>query len=582
MPASPIAAADAAPVFTINSFDREGPQATIQLLADAGLFASDDARGAVLLAKRINHALYSDFSKEGLPAERLATIRAVQEKFRPLVAGKDPQALAKDGTLAELLDSYMSFLVSRSSDRLARLTEGKLAGQDEHNAAVLSQLIARERRKLKNLVGEQATYRNGGDYLAQQAASIAPCLKEQRYLPLGRLVAASGLVKDAASPEAAADMVSDVVGLSVARSVLQLREAFRPLAALDASASEEDRATRMQLIALELRQGTQPLAAQFAFEPEGTELDRLVALKTLLSAQLNAAFTQEGLTPPQAIALEKEARRVTDSYAQAALSLSYHYLAEGAGKDDARIGQLQQNLKKTMDASGIVLLSKNDALVRAAKLAQASANDLLLAAGNNEPQAAQVRVLAKAAGVPVERVPLAPESQLVAVRLSDPADFHHLIDASFAQRVASRGAELVRRAGVAVGMALALAFLPADGQAAPVREQLFARDSAQARAHFGEPQRKACMAALTARYGNAYRPLRAPAFDEGVSQVVYDTLFWTAGDRALARGVAFSAPLEPNGGGAPATLLCYFALQPRGLALQNSFVLPAPLQLAGR
>ena len=108
----------------IDSASRFGAQRTVQLLADAGVFADDDTRGAVLIAKRINHALFGDFSKEGLSDALLGQVRTMQEKYRQAISATPYEQLVENGQLNALLVEYINFLLERSREQRKRPERG--------------------------------------------------------------------------------------------------------------------------------------------------------------------------------------------------------------------------------------------------------------------------------------------------------------------------------------------------------------------------------------------------------------------------------------------------------------------------
>ena len=192
-------------------------------------------------------------------------------------------------------------------------------------------------------------------------------------------------------------------------------------------------ATRCNVIALAERQATQPLSSLFEFEPENERLDRVTALRTLLSAQLHQAFSEDNLTQPQQIALEKAAQALTRDYAQVAMSLAWHYLNEGPAANDARVRTLRDNFKKEMEQGGIALIANEpEAIDKARKLARASAEDLLVTAKGDEKLRTMITALAKAAGDSVG-TPLTAKPQLIGMEI-DESDFTRRVTRKFLAR----------------------------------------------------------------------------------------------------------------------------------------------------
>jgi hypothetical protein len=567
--------ADAAAT-VIDFSSRSGPQRTVQMLGDAGVFVDDDARGAVLLAKRINHGLFGDFSREELSAPLREKIQLLQQQYRSAIgSAADYGALAESGQLNQLLDEYMSFLVERSREKLTRLKEGKLAAADEKNPAILLQMIEKEQQKMNALIREQATYSHGPDYTKGMLKRVEPLVRLERYLPLGKLVIKSGLVKDAA-PEAAADLVSDVLGVAAARHIRMLAGHFECVDALAAQPDSDESRVRCQAVALAVRQATQPLSSLFEFEPENAELDRIVALRTLLSAQLHRAFSEEELTQPQQMALEKAAHSLTRDYTQIALSLACHYMSEGAAQDDARVKKIQANLQREMEQAGIALIDPAEAMDKARKLARASAEDLLVAAKGDARLAGMIETLAKAAGDPVERLPLQPRAQLIGVELDDPADFTRIVTRRYlshlqAEQERALGQTSYTHAGI-IPLLMLIAGAVLLSLMRPAFATQYETDRQAVLAAFAPSHKADCLSAFGKRYRQQFSAPGELVFSDLVSQSAYDTLFWNGSSRQ--RGVVFAASVKDARAGSPATLMCYYALTDGGIALQSAFVVP--------
>jgi hypothetical protein len=430
-PATTTVNIDASAVFDTSM--RSGTTPTIQALADAGLFKSDDARTKVLLAKRLNRLKNGIFSKgseeAGLGEATFNQITNLQRDFRADLANNSFEHLLESGKLNAALESYTQFLIARSQEKLQRLTSGKLTA-DEANPAALMQLIGREQKKLEMLQGEHDTYRGSPDFTRQMLRDVKDLVTSDKYMTTSELVKQSGLVEG--SQDRVADMVSDVQALVEARRIKLLARQFRMVDNIAANPDSPEARVRSLAVSMAARQATQPLAALHEFEAEGTDRDRVVALKLLLEAQIHEAFSQPR-SHDQLVQLEKDTGKLAHTYAQVALSLAHHYLESGAAAGDPRVQKMKENVKAEIAREELQLMPPDQAIAEAAKLARASAQDLLLAAQGNEANVEMVRKLATAAGV-AEAQSLTPDSQLVAKVISE-GDTHHIVATQYLQRL---------------------------------------------------------------------------------------------------------------------------------------------------
>lgn len=124
---------------------------------------------------------------------------------------------------------------------------------------------------------------------------------------------------------------------------------------------------------------------------------------------------------------------------------------------------------------------------------------------------------------------------------------------------------------------LCLAYPAFAGSEPVLRQQLFESDKAAALAGFDAAQKQACLKAFDSRYQSHYTLIGALAFDEPLSQGVYDRLFWK-GEGSLHRGLAFTGFVTDSAGAKAGKLVCYYATTDYRLDFQGAYLLPLPAQ----
>jgi hypothetical protein len=103
--------------------------------------------------------------------------------------------------------------------------------------------------------------------------------------------------------------------------------------------------------------------------------------------------------------------------------------------------------------------------------------------------------------------------------------------------------------------------------------QFFEMDKAKAHADFDRTQEQACLKAFTLRYHSQYTLNSALTFDERLSQIAYDQLYWK-GEGTFHRGLIFTGSVTDWSGGRPGTLVCYYATTDSRLDFQSAYVMP--------
>lgn len=107
-----------------------------------------------------------------------------------------------------------------------------------------------------------------------------------------------------------------------------------------------------------------------------------------------------------------------------------------------------------------------------------------------------------------------------------------------------------------------------------LRQQLFEMDKASALANFDKEQKQACIKAFNSRYESQYNLRDNLAFNEPMSLVAYDKLFWKGGGN-LQRGLLFTAAVNDKAGAKAGNLICYYAIIDSRLDFQSAYMLPS-------
>ncbi len=402
---------------TVIDLSLFGELRTIQALRNSGVIADDATQTELGLVKALNHAARADYSRE--PGVIGSAMPAIQQEFRGKLNAVGYTNMVETGGFNDLLDKKLDVLVRASMEKLQHLDgkDGTPLTADENNPDRWSELRRKEEAKRDKYSMERDYYAKHPDVIKDVARKYQALLQEDKYLPIGKIVAKSGAA--GSDPAAADDLVHDVMGVQNARGVKLLAKHFVDDATLAAyEAKPEENAVRITALAHNVAKATQPLTALREFEAEQPDLDRIVALKTLTSVQLHHAMSQER-APEQVATVERKARQQLAETTQAAMSLAYDFLGEGAASGDKRAQTIRENLKAEAEKDGITLLAIDEAKALAAKLARASAEDLLQAAQHNEAMAANITTLARAAGVNVDAQALQPAPALIGTDILD-------------------------------------------------------------------------------------------------------------------------------------------------------------------
>ncbi len=110
----------------------------------------------------------------------------------------------------------------------------------------------------------------------------------------------------------------------------------------------------------------------------------------------------------------------------------------------------------------------------------------------------------------------------------------------------------------------------ADARQESAKVASFERDKLLAESAFGDSQQQACLTAFSNRYTSDYQLASELSFNESLSALAYDTLYW----KDSPHGLLFSGQLRHPSTQQSATLLCYYAIRQNQLDFQAAYVLP--------
>ncbi len=120
---------------------------------------------------------------------------------------------------------------------------------------------------------------------------------------------------------------------------------------------------------------------------------------------------------------------------------------------------------------------------------------------------------------------------------------------------------------------------PAFADETNARQKLFDMDKDTALSSFDATQQQACLKAFNTRYKAEYTIDGTLAFDEPLSKVVYDRLFWK-GQGNFQRGLIFAATVNDRTGSKAGNLMCYYSTTDSRLDFQSAYVLPVQMKQA--
>lgn len=411
-PQEQVSSAEAA-VIDLALFDNN--LRTIQALRNSGIVTDDATQADLLVVKRINHAMFGDYA--GAHERTEAAMDVLQKDFAQKRKSLAFGQLVENAEFNKLLDGYLAALANDSALKIRHLDNDVLAA-DEATPARFNELRAKEVARQQKYQMEQKYYRENPDVVKNVARKYQAILETEQFLPTGKIVAKSGVVKG--DQNFVDDIVSDVLSVVAARSLKTLGKNFANDEAL-ARYNAEPQANKVRIAALaeKIENSTQPLSSLREIENETPELDRINALKTLLSVQLHYAMSQDR-SSEQVAAVEQKARDLVKQATQVSMSLAYDYLGKGPSASDPRTQKIRANLKAEMDKDGVAVLpleGENGALAQAAKIARASAEDLLQVTGTDSGLSTRIDALAEKAGANTAQTPLEAKSQLIGTDL---------------------------------------------------------------------------------------------------------------------------------------------------------------------
>lgn len=391
-------AASSTPVAVMDLNILNESQRTVQYLQHAGLIASDDFATITTLnvLKRIDHAAFAD--------ERDGAIQKAQEAFQQALQSGDVAALTEGGNqspVVQLVDAYLAARVEQSRKIIRKLHDIP----DHENLLVHDH----ERQQAEAAIAKYEAERNyyqGSPELLNDAVRAHPEALQNGYMALGKLAIVIGAVKG--DPAVVADMVDDTLASAAAHKLLHLAKDVMTTDDQTLQRHKEyagDFANEILSQAGNMVVSTAPIAKANASEGGTPELARIQALSTLLSARLNAMTTHKAngsndTEPPLEVLADNliTAKRLIRETQIATLSLAYHFLGEGASKDDPRMRQLRQNLNKMAEKNNLPLfMQRGDAEVAAHSIAEENIAFLREHAAGNTQVLATIDALARQA-----------------------------------------------------------------------------------------------------------------------------------------------------------------------------------------
>jgi hypothetical protein len=374
---STVAPTETAPqvsVLDVSLFDRE--QRAVQYLQYAGLIAGDDNVTTLNLLKLVNHSAFAD--------EKTGNIPLIQEAFRTQMASMDMDALTGGGVespVFKLVDGVLAERIANSQQVIAELD----ALPSTLEPMEFMRTRQRAEAKIKKYEKDLAYYQANPEVINKAVREHPQALTVGKYLPLGRLAIQAGMI--AGDPAMAADMVDDTLANAAAHSMLHVAEEVMSTSDADLALNKRfpDRyRSNIMAKATDTAATTSGIETVKIFDDATPELARIQSLKTMLSAHLHEVtkHTRDeagNSNPPLAQLAEAltQVKPLVRKYQSAAMSLAYHFLGEGAGKDDERMQKLREHLAGMMEKNGIPLMMQKDEADRVATaLAEESATYL--------------------------------------------------------------------------------------------------------------------------------------------------------------------------------------------------------------
>ncbi len=371
--AAPVETASQANVLDVNLFDKE--QRAVQYLQYAGLIDSSNEDVTTLnYLKAANHAAFAD--------EKTGNIPQLQEQFRTaMTTQQDMSKLTEGGVespVFKLVDGVYAARIAQAEKTIAELDAlPSTLSTEEFNAT-------RKRAEGKiNKYRKDRAYNQANPEVLNKAVREHPeALAAGKYLPIGRLAIEAGMVKG--DKAVAMDMVDDALANAAAHSMLHVAEEVMSTSDADLAINKRfpDRyRANIMAKATDTAVTTTAIEQVRIFDDATPELARVQALKTMLSAHLHE-LTQhtrdaDGTSKPPIEQLADaltQVKPLVREYQSATMSLAYHFLGEGAGKDDARMQKLREHLSAMMEKNKIpLMMDKNEAERAASALVEKSA-----------------------------------------------------------------------------------------------------------------------------------------------------------------------------------------------------------------
>ncbi len=361
---APNETAPQANVLDVNLFDKE--QRAVQYLQYAGLLGGNDDITTLNLAKVVNHAAYAD--------EKSGNIPQLQEQFRTaMTVEQDMAKLAEGGAespVFKLVDGVLAARIAQAQKSIEELDAlPSTLSTDEFNRT-----RKRAEARIKKYSMDREYNQSNPDMINKIVREHPEVLTAGKYLPIGRLAIETGLVKGDKS--VAADMVDDTLANAAAHSMLHVAEEVMSTSDADLAINRRfpDRyRSNIMAKATDTAATTTAIEQVKVFDDATPELARVQALKTMLSAHLHEMTKhtrdENGNSNPPVEQLAEaltQVKPLVREYQSATMSLAYHFLGEGEGKDDPRMQKLREHLASMMEKNKIPLMMDKAEAERAA------------------------------------------------------------------------------------------------------------------------------------------------------------------------------------------------------------------------
>jgi hypothetical protein len=336
---------------------RKLSNAVIQHMADAGLIPDDEKRGALLMAKRLSHALYADEPLAGLKEARdqfWQAHKTANGDIAKLTEGRAESAVFK------LVKAYLTARMNHYAEGVRRLDELPQEMGTMEYAAVHE----RASKKYAQYKGELEAYERWPQIVNDVATQYPQVISSGKYQRLGDLAVSTGIVEG--DPASIRDKINDVMAEVTAKRMLDMAPAIMT--------TSKDALQRQKEFPAEFKTNIIFRAEDTALHTTGLErlnlhtaetgdeVEKMQAMERLLSAHLHALTSHtrnyDGSTNPPIETLASNHVQIPGlvrSWQSAALSSAYLDIKSGPGANDPNMKKLADDLKNLMEKRNIVL-----------------------------------------------------------------------------------------------------------------------------------------------------------------------------------------------------------------------------------